>query len=109
MQIHIDFSIYVTTPEAFGLVSGSIESARLPSVGETLNILQGRNLPRRIPGFNGTLKVAAISPVTLPDGDSVVISLEDLELTSRDDAKFLQEFLAQEVDLFCIEYKRDLA
>ncbi len=93
MKVHIDSSIRTSGGRAFGRVSGVIEVAIEPHVGDSISFLPQPGMAvKPLRGFAGALKVTtrvipANSKVEMPS-----LSLEDSIVLSLDDAKSLLQF-----------------
>ena len=61
MRIHIDFSIFTSTPSAEGVISGKIELSILPRTGEIVSFLaspnEAENITRRETDVNRVIMI----------------------------------------------------
>jgi hypothetical protein len=103
---NLDFSVFVDPSTAFGNVTGNIELAAVPRIGEQISFLFPKNgvSPIILPGFQHALRVEGViynanSPVA-----ATLISLETVVLTSASDAMLLFKFLEDGFGLFGSEY-----
>src|SRR5689334_3778724 len=105
MLVHIDFSIFAgEAAEAFGMANDELTFDQAPKVGDHLDVLRGKQLPRDVPGFTGIIKVET---VVTPTGAKPVAMLEDVFVASPGDALFLFDFLEEEIGLFVTVWKRE--
>jgi len=104
MQIDIDFSIFDSPTTAFGNVTGSIDVASLPSIGDVVDLCADGKHVGPLGGFSGKLKV--ISVVQVGDSGAVLYGLEDVVVASLGEAQELAKRLEVDLGLFCVDYDR---
>ena len=101
MQIDIDFSIFDSPVSAYGNATGDIEVKTLPSVGDVVDLFEGRKA-FELKGFTGKLKVTSVDQVET--SGKAIFALEDVVVSSRAVATELAGKLEAELGLFCIDY-----
>jgi hypothetical protein len=107
MRVNVDFSIFTgENSDAFGMATDAFELDCLPKVGDCIDVLQRKSLPRKVVGFTGLLKVGT---VVSPSETMTLAVLEDVFIASRDDAFFLAEFLEHACGMFVTVWERDAA
>ena len=104
MQIDIDFSIFDSPTTAFGNVSGSVDVAWPPSVGDVIDLCADGKHVGHLGDFSGKLKV--ISMVQVDDSGRLLYGLEDVVVASLGEAQELAKRLEGDLGLFCVDYDR---
>ena len=104
MRIDIDFSIFDSPTTAFGNVTGSIDVATPPGIGDVVDLCADGKRVEPIGDFSGKLKV--ISAVQVDDSGARLYGLEDVVVTSLGEAQELVKRLEGELGLFCVDYGR---
>jgi hypothetical protein len=106
MKIYIDFSIICSGGPAFGNVYGYIYLTHIPPIGSTVKLSDPKNGAKlEISGYIGHFKVENI--IFVPDSDEftkILLSLSDITLKNKDDARKLGRFMEDGFGLFCDEY-----
>ena len=100
MRIHIDFSIFTSTPSAEGLISGKIELNILPRIGEIVSFLASPN-EHKFPatsGFNPLLKVENV--IHCVNSQEATLELQDVVLPNKKSVTEVTAFLEQGFGLF---------
>lgn len=95
MKIYIDISVFLKDERSLGQVFGNVELPCIPSVGTGVSFrfpAPGAT-PVACDGFLGTLKVTDVQLIANAVEDNVVVSLEDLVLSSEADARAVMEYL----------------
>lgn len=92
MQYLIDFSIFDSPIHAYGNITGDIDLAFLPEIGQEVKLREGV----------AEFKVTSVAKI---DGDisKIIISLEDVVLNSKSEAEELATRM-ESLGLFCIRY-----
>jgi len=90
MRYEIDFSIFESPIRAYGNVTGELELASHPKIGDVVEILRGALVLR-------------VQYINVVDGRSV-IGFDDVVTESPSEAKMLAERLEGEEGLFCPGY-----
>jgi hypothetical protein len=102
MKIAIDLSVHTKSGTAAGVVSGTLEFACVPRVGEQVSFLHPTTEsvnPLVTSGFIPLLKVAQILHV--PGNEpKVMMAFEDVIFTSNEEAKELMLYLEKGFGLF---------
>jgi hypothetical protein len=100
MRIHIDFSIFTSTPSAEGVISGKIELSILPRIGEIVSFLASPN-EHKFPaasGFNPLLKVENV--IHCVNSQEATLELQDVVLPNKKSVTEVTAFLEQGFGLF---------
>jgi len=101
MRIDIDFSIFGSPVSAYGNATGGIEVKTLPTVGDVVDLFEGRKA-FELEGFTGKLKVTSVDQVAT--SGKAIFALQDVVVSSRSVAAELAGRLETELGLFCIDY-----
>jgi hypothetical protein len=104
MKIAIDFSIFESPVRAYGNVTGTMEVAAIPEVGTFVPFI-GKHGLIVDSGFPGISRVISVTPVL---GAHTVFGLDDVVVSTHAIAVALAKRLAREMNLFVVEYERDL-
>ncbi len=101
MKISVDVSVFAPSTSV-GHVTGDIELAAVPRKGEILSLLfSPRGIPfAAVPGFTGQLRVVEVVHSVQPL--SVLVSLEDIEARSVEEARAVMRFLEEGFGLFAV-------
>lgn len=100
MKIDIDFSIFESHTRAFGNVTGVLDVASIPGIGALVPFIGRRGLITE-DGFPGLAKVVCINSV---EGAGRTFGLADAVMSSHASAARLARRLAEEMNLFVVEY-----
>jgi hypothetical protein len=100
MRVEIDISVFIGTESAAGMVSGSIDLAVLPRVGETISFISP---PKSAPypaafGLNSQLKVENI--IHTAGTQIILVLLADIVLPSAESVEAVASYLEQGFGLF---------
>lgn len=98
-MISIDFSLFSSPTEAYGNVSGKLDTHNSLSEGDEIDLL----LPQEGDWFTGRLRVMTIAQ--LPNDDGPLVRLEPLVAHSREEAVYLGGRFEREAGLFCDVYE----
>jgi hypothetical protein len=103
MRIYVDFSVF-TDSQAVGNVHGFLELGALPRQGELVSFERPKEgvTPIQVKGFPYQLSVEQV--IHTAGGGQGSLSLADVVLGSRDDAKTLFAYLEQGFGLYADEY-----
>src|SRR5258706_10544098 len=103
MRIYVDFSVF-TDSQAVGNVHGHLEFSVVPRQGELVSFEQPKEsvAPIQLTGFAYQLGVEHV--IHGARGGQVSLSLADVVLGSRDDARRLFAYLADGFGLYADEY-----
>ena len=108
MKIHLDCSIMSDT-EAFGYVHGSIDLSFPPRSGDCLSLAASSKdaiLPD-VKHFTGRLKVEKVTFTPMrADGIEVSLTLDDIIVSSREDARKVASYLEQGFSLYFDEFEQ---
>jgi hypothetical protein len=107
MKIYLDASVLITDDRAAGRVSGVIELAAVPPIGS--HVMLAKPLKPvgsiNVRGFTGALKVTDLRfEAVIADAVSISASLEDICVSSIEEARQVMQFLEQGFDLSADEY-----
>jgi hypothetical protein len=106
MKIYIDLSVMTVEPSAGGRVSGVLDLAAVPSIQATLVLTRpsdGVQFPL-VNGFTGHLRVEGVRFEPATTDVSVALSLEDVVVPTRSDAKEVMRFLVDGFGLSAEEF-----
>jgi hypothetical protein len=93
MKFSIDVSIFTQSNGAFGNVTGTIELDAAPQIGDTISFAFPKIADlARAAGFTGMLRVRD-RVFNVGGGSNIALSLEDLELSTVEEARAVAEFL----------------
>ena len=98
MKVNIDFSIFLPH-ESFGYVTGTIELASPPKIGDMVHLFRDEVTQSTLE-FSGHLRVTSISVDPMFGPIDVLIGLEDVLPSSKEEAIRLVNKLETEYGLF---------
>ena len=104
MKVSIDFSIFITE-KAYGNIEGEMEFLTPPSTGDMISFMPIKSKVEypNISGFFAELEVKQRVFIAGKD-KKILVLLDDVVLTSMDDAEVLSNYLALEYDLYLNKY-----
>jgi len=107
MKINIDLSLFYGPTGAFGRVSGEFDLPAIPQVGNTIACMFPNNgvLPMVVSGFDGLLTVTNVRFAPQALKSSISLSLDDVVLQTREDARRVMTYLEEGFGLFGEEYE----
>jgi hypothetical protein len=105
MRLHIDFSIF-TPSESVGNVHGNLELSMVPRSGEVVAFSKPREgvLLPQIDGFSPHLKVKTVVHVPASTADAVLLELEDITVSSVNDAKKVMKYMEEGFGLYADQH-----
>lgn len=107
MECAIDISVFAPS-QAIGRMSGELELAALPRVGELLSFI-GANRGPPMPSLDGFRWQLAVTHVIHPVvGGKPILALEDLNAPSEADAREAMTYLEQALGLFAEFWDADM-
>lgn len=100
MRIDIDFPIFSSTPSPEGVISGKIEVAALPRVGEIISFYTAPNgsIFPKTSSFDPLLKVENV--IHNATGQNTALQLQDVILPNKQSVAEVTAFLEQGFCLF---------
>lgn len=102
MRLDVDISVYTESMGAFAAVSGQLDLVIPPQPGDVISLRLTANPVDKIPsinGFDGQLKVKQ-RVFSVGKHGSVLLQLDDLVVTSEEDAVNLSRYLEEGFGLF---------
>jgi hypothetical protein len=107
MKIYIDLSLFYGSTGAFGRVSGELDLPAVPQVGNTIVCSFPNNgvLPVVVGGFDGLLTVTDVRFAAQALNAPISLSLDDVVLQTREDARKVMTYLEEGFGLFGEEYE----
>ena len=109
MKVSIDFSIFTREQGAFGYVSGQLEFAVVPMVGDSVALMfpiHAATLPECVAGM--LLRVEGRGHLFAPGCPTLALSLSNLEVATVPDAVEASRFFEQGFGLFANIYDPDI-
>lgn len=107
MKMNVDFSVNTVGGNSIGSVDGEMEFRINPLIGDTIYFSSSSN-GTAIPSghkYGGLLKVQERIIRPNHDGNSVMLSLEDLTVDSREQALSIMQYLEDCYGLFATIYE----
>jgi hypothetical protein len=106
MRVFIDFSIFTKVDGVFGNVSGEIDLAVAPQIGDSISLDYQNSLSVSVPilGFSGVLKVLDRVLMANQIDQKIILALSEVVVPSKIDAIGLASYLESTFDLFVVVY-----
>ena len=92
MKVYIDISVF-TKESAIGRVSGNIDVPIVPEIGDTVDLGTSKEGHIEQPLVFGALLKVKERTITVDSDTEIAITLSDLTLATRDDAKTAMAYL----------------
>ena len=95
--LYVDISVFLSSGGSGGVISGRVEFARVPCIGETVSFSWRQNSTATVPVaiFQGQCKVEHVIHTPVSSGQGVSLILEPITVPTRQDALLLAEFFRE--------------
>ena len=105
-RVHIDISVFAPD-SAVGVVSGAMEVATVPRVGELMSFVSLKTLrvPSGLPVAALRLEVERVLPAPHGSGNEALVMLSDLNMANREAAMQMVAYLQDGFDLYFDEHE----